>query len=65
MAYWEGSHYSFGFSKMQRSHTVQLVGDVPSYPYLNKNEQRYATLCGDTVQYEKTHQLHTTFLFNF
>ena len=37
---------------MQRSDCT-TCGDVPSYPYLNKNEQRYATLCGrDTVQYE-------------
>ncbi|NGD32346.1 molybdopterin biosynthesis protein MoeB, partial [Staphylococcus aureus] len=62
---WEGSHYSFGFSKMQRSDCT-TCGDVPSYPYLNKNEQRYATLCGrDTVQYENasiTHDILVQFL---
>lgn len=49
---WDGSHYSFGFSKMQRANCT-TCGDAPNYPYLNKNEQYYATLCGrDTVQYE-------------
>ena len=61
---WEGSHYSFGFSKMQRT-ACTTCGDVPSYPYLNKNEQRYATLCGETLYSMKIHQLHTIFLFNF
>ncbi len=44
--------------------TVQLVEYVPSYPDLNKNEQRYAKLCGRDMVHEM-HQLHTTFLFNF
>ncbi|CAC6962353.1 Molybdopterin biosynthesis MoeB protein [Staphylococcus aureus] len=50
---------------MQRS-ACTTCGDVPSYPYLNKNEQRYATLCGrDTVQYENasiTHDILVQFL---
>ncbi|MGU3126555.1 hypothetical protein ACVXZZ_03780 [Staphylococcus aureus] len=59
---WEGSHYSFGFSKMQRSDCT-TCGDVPSYPYLNKNE-RYATLCGrDTVQYENASITHDILQF--
>ncbi|MCU5745183.1 ThiF family adenylyltransferase [Staphylococcus sp. SQ8-PEA] len=48
---WSGSHQRIGFSKMSR-HQCPTCGSAPTYPYLNRNERQYATLCGrDTVQY--------------
>ena len=61
---WEGSHYSFGFSKMQRSDCT-TCGDVPSYPYLNKMNNVMQHCVVETLYSMKMHQLHTIFLFNF
>ena len=61
---WEGSHYSFGFSKMQRS-ACTTCGDVPSYPYLNKMNNVMQHCVVEILYSMKMHQLHTIFLFNF
>ncbi|MBO1202413.1 ThiF family adenylyltransferase [Staphylococcus simiae] len=62
---WDGTHHSFGFSRMQRP-TCQTCGENPTFPYLQSGEQSYATLCGrDTVQYENkaiTHDMLIQFL---
>lgn len=48
---WEGTHYTFGFSRMFDS-TCTTCGPNPTYPHLHQTDQQYATLCGrDTVQY--------------
>ncbi|MCG7338264.1 ThiF family adenylyltransferase [Staphylococcus sp. ACRSN] len=51
---WEGSHHSFGFSKMRRA-TCPTCGERPTYPYLHANNRNFATLCGrDTIQYQNS-----------
>ena len=48
---WEGTHYTFGFSRMFDPHCT-TCGEHPTYPHLHQTEQQFATLCGrDTVQY--------------
>ncbi|ANK39284.1 hypothetical protein AOB58_2482 [Staphylococcus sp. AntiMn-1] len=49
---WEGTHFTFGFSKLQRS-DCKTCGCAPTYPHLNETKRQFASLCGrDTVQYE-------------
>ncbi|UXR69287.1 MULTISPECIES: ThiF family adenylyltransferase [unclassified Staphylococcus] len=49
---WDGSHYVFGFGRMQRQ-TCTTCGEHPEYPYLNHSVTQYAAMCGrDTVQYQ-------------
>ena len=49
---WEGTHYTFGFSKLGRQ-TCATCSDAPSYPFLSQQQPQMATLCGrDTVQYQ-------------
>ena len=49
---WEGNHYVFGFSKIQRE-TCPTCGKKPSYPYINETKRQYVSLCGrDTIQYQ-------------
>lgn len=51
---WEGSHHTFGFSKMQRA-MCPTCGERPMYPHLHTNSRNFTTLCGrDTVQYQNT-----------
>ena len=48
---WEGTHYTFGFSRMFDPHCT-TCGEHPTYPHLHETDQQFATLCGrDTVQY--------------
>lgn len=48
---WEGTHYTFGFSRMFDPHCT-TCGEHPTYPHLHQTDQQFATLCGrDTVQY--------------
>ncbi|MDW4252520.1 ThiF family adenylyltransferase [Staphylococcus saprophyticus] len=49
---WEGTHFSFGFSKLYRTN-CPTCGQNPTYPHLNETKRQYVSLCGrDTVQYE-------------
>ncbi len=49
---WEGTHFTFGYSKLQRPH-CPTCGESPTYPYLNETKRQFVSLCGrDTVQYE-------------
>lgn len=63
---WEGEHFQFGFSKLQRNECA-TCGESPTFPYLNEAKRQYASLCGrDTVQYENnniTWEILETFLY--
>ncbi len=49
---WEGTHHTFGFSKLQRD-DCPTCGQHPTYPYLEQQQSHIASLCGrDTVQYQ-------------
>ncbi|MBI5974626.1 ThiF family adenylyltransferase [Staphylococcus canis] len=49
---WEGTHYTFGFTKLYNPQ-CSTCGETPTYPYLNEQAPRFASMCGrESVQYQ-------------
>lgn len=49
---WEGTHFTFGFSKL-KNEACTTCGNEPSYPYLEAEPPRLASMCGrDSLQYQ-------------